>query len=238
MMMMAMMAAACCCMILSGFMVMQNSDSLGLYTDTVDTVDTGVEEEGGQENCYVTAQEACKGKRGKDRGYCIGSSKKKCMEAGGVWDPTSGKQTINEKRYTIVQDWDDQEVDVPGSASRDTNENCVYFYDSYDWTETGRTPANRGEWCVDRDGSMSKPLAIWHLKNKTGDRREGMNFNDIMDFMRVGKNVKVTVWDSFSGGKPKSTPYVFYGDDTNAGKLRGLQGPGRNKVTGFQVEKI
>jgi hypothetical protein len=243
--MMALMGGAGCCLLMSVmYAMMQSSGSLSGQTTnppadmaSTDAGDSGSSETDGAENCYTVVQKKCAGIKGKKREWCIGHQKKKCLANGGYWDKSKGKEEVDSGKYTIVQDWDGKEVDVPGSAVDDTSQNCVYFYDSGDWELSGEAPTNRGEWCVDRDGSMSNPLAIWHLKNKSGDRVDGYGFGDKMDFMRIGRNVKVTVYDNFNNGVG-TKERVYRGDDpTREGKLL-IAGHKRNTVSGFKAESI
>jgi len=231
MMMMVMGAGGLFLLCSVGFVLMNSNGGGGETTNppTVETADT-------QENCYVTAHKACDGKKGKSRDWCIGDQRKKCIAKGGAWDATNGKDDLNKARATILQDWDGAEVEVPGAAQADTNQNCVYFYDSEDWSKSGKVPENRGEWCIDRDGSMNAPLAIWNLKNKTGNKADKTyGFNDIMDFARIGRNVKLTVYNDFNNGKGLYEN-VYYGNASGKeGKLI-LIGRGRNTVSGFQVQ--
>jgi hypothetical protein len=215
--------------------VLMNSDFMGGGSETSPPAASPTTTE--QENCYVTAHTACDGKKGKSRDYCISDQKKKCLSKGGKWDTLNGKDDLNKKKSMITQDWDGQEVEVPGSALNDTNQNCVYFYDSDDWSRTGKVPDNRGEWCIDRDGVMNAPQAIWYLKNKTGVRSDNTRFNDIMDFARIGRNVKLTVYQDFANGRG-SNENTYYGNASGKeGKLI-LVGRGRNTVSGFQVQSI
>jgi hypothetical protein len=241
MMMMVMMGGLGCILLVSvACVVMQSSNDSSLNGQTTDPPGGSAEE--GAENCYVVAQTKCDGVKGKKRDDCIGKEKKRCMSSGGYWDPSlKAKDEVKAKRYTIVQDWDGKEVDVPGSAVNDTNQNCVYFYDSGDWELSGAVPTNRGEWCIDRDGSMTKPLAIWHLKNKEGDRADESvhkyGFGDKMDYMRIGRNVKVTVYNDFNNGVGTQAR-VYYGDDpAKEGKLL-IAGHQRNTTSGFKAERI
>ena len=128
--MMALVGGAGCCLLMSVmFMMMQSSGSLSGQT-TNPPADAGGSESSetdGAENCYTVVQKKCAGIKGKNREWCIGSHKKKCLSNGGFWDKSKGKEEVNSSKYTIAQDWDGKQVDVPGSAVDDTSQNCVYF---------------------------------------------------------------------------------------------------------------
>jgi hypothetical protein len=218
MMMMMMMMVGVCMVAAVSSVIAMNSDSFN--TTTVAGTDppstgSGNDTTGNGTNCYVTAQANCsQHKGGKERGWCIGKEKKKCMEAGGYWDPSQqGKEDLEEKKKTIVQSWDGADVDVLPQAYNDINENCVYFYDSDPWNQAAPKYRGHGWACLGDGQALLSPVEgqqfhhVGQIKNKMGTFLESHEkygddigsgpISNHVDYMRVGKNINVTVYDGW-----------------------------------------
>ena len=252
-----------CSMVLAFIMFYNNGNLLSTATDAPSTTDPA----SSGENCYHVAQSNCQGKTGKERGSCISSEKNKCMKTeGNYWDTSqTAKDDLSAKKNTIIQAWNDQEVDVLPQAYNDINENCVYFYDSDPWNQSA--PKYRGHgWACLGDGQKKLPAVegqqfyhVGDIKNKKGsfteshekygeDRGAGPISNHV-DYMRVGKNIDVTVYDgwrfdkqddgTYKGTWNNSQEYKFLGSNYGTGKLISLgdQAWGFNKLSGFNIEK-
>ena len=221
------------CSIVVAFVVFYNNNNNLFALPT----DPPTESTSSGKNCVVVARDECSGKTGDDRASCISKSKKTCMEtSGNYWDPDKATEQTNEENKYIKADWLDSDILVPAEARKHTDENCVYFYDYHPpWTDSNGGIRKWGQWCI-HDG-VDRDVPIWDVKNNTG----GLGHKDV-DYIRVGKNIDLTVWDNhiktpdFKGsGESK----MYLGSDFGNKRLidSGHNGVGSNDIDAFRIAK-
>lgn len=141
----------------------------------------------------------------------------------------------------VKASWEDNKlVRVPDVARSDTNEDCVYFY-SHDkaWTDgdgQNGSVAASGQWCVG-DG-LDKHVPIWETKSQRGELK-----HDMVDYIRLGKNLNMTVWDNHNGAssdyfRGEGKEKLYSGSLTGNGVLiHAKDGVGSDNIDAFKITK-
>lgn len=133
-----------------------------------------------------------------------------------------------------------KQVRVPDVAQSDTSEDCVYFYNhDTKWTDgdgqNGSISAS-GQWCIG-DG-IDRHVPIWETKSQRGEMK-----HDSVDYVRLGKNLNMTVWDNHNGksgdefrgeGKEKLYSGSLSG---NGVLLHAKDGVGGDNIDAFKITK-
>lgn len=148
---------------------------------------------------------------------------------------------------TMTAAWTDTEIKLPEKAKDDKDHNCVYFYDhGKKWTDGGGkdgTIKASGRWCIS-DG-VDKHIPIGYAKNQQGILR--MN---TVDYIRLGKNLNVTVWDNADNNrigednfKGKGNQYTFRGENYGLSKLIRVDKDSdgaikRDDIDAFSISKV
>ena len=225
------------------------SDSSGTI-DSIGSVNTSDSSDDpyAAENCVTNVRTLCDGERGNDRTTCFAEHKAACMAIGGKkWDPEGAdadarNEGLEEHKYA---DLNGTQIVLPESVRDDTDENCAYFYDAhpYPWSKTeGGTRSSR-KWCV-LDG-VGEDTHITQARGLVNSLQ-----TDQTDYVRVGKNVKVTLYkdqgkrgwegDKWFGSEGAASRKLFGSDGGNKKvyDMRDVTQVGTNKLDGFRLERL
>jgi hypothetical protein len=104
-----------------------------------------------------------------------------------------------------------QEYTLPTGALEDTSEDCVYMYESGaqpGWRHEGSVLVNSGQWCLS-DKRINERINVDDLKKKRHSDDTNKSMINKLDYIRLGKNLNMTVYKDvndtegkkFFGGK-------------------------------------
>lgn len=148
-------------------------------------------------------------------------------------------ETNSAGEYILVSGDTGKTYKLPTGVINDRSEDCAYLYESGrgGWKEGSEENSlvNGGSWCL-ADGTGSR-MEINSLKRKrhAHESEADRNMKDKLDYIRLGKNVNVTIYKN----EGDTTGKTFSGSSYGADKIIDLEDHSGwvNKVQYFKVDK-
>jgi len=132
-------------------------------------------------------------------------------DADGDDDSGPSPTTGTGETHLFSDDNPGQEYTLPHGALDDTSEDCVYMYESGaqpGWKHEGSVIVNSGQWCL-KDGRINQRINVDDLKNKRHSDEKNKSMLNKLDYIRLGKNINMTVFKDVNDTEGKK----FFGGE-------------------------